>query len=79
MGYWVFSLLKLTIFLGMFILALCLFLPKAVTYFTLWKKGGKPIYLSASAACLVTTIFLLAANFIMFIKVFIHGAILCIK
>lgn len=79
MSYWTFSLTNIAIFLVMYILALCLFLPKAVTYYTLWKKAGKSIYLSASAACLVTAIFILAADFVMFIKVFVNGGLSCIK
>ncbi|MDP1608232.1 MAG: hypothetical protein Q8L98_02830 [Chlamydiales bacterium] len=70
MNYWTLSIAQLVVFLIAFLIPLYLCLPKAVSFYLLWKKTGKSIYLSASAASAVAGFFLLAAGFLMFIKAF---------
>lgn len=73
MDYRVFGLIEIVIFLGMFMMATYLLLPKAVIHFRLWKKTGKTIYLSSSFSGGIAILFLLTADFIMFIRIFMQG------
>jgi hypothetical protein len=55
--------------IGTFLLAVMFLIPKAVKSWGLWKKTGKDVHLSGSVGMGVVAFFLLAANFITFMKV----------
>ena len=54
--------------IGMFMLATGLFVPKAVTFWRLWKETGKIDFLSRSVAMAVVAFFCLSADFVIFIR-----------
>lgn len=54
---------------GSFLLAVMLLIPKSVNSWRLWKKTDKNAYLSGSVATAVVAFFLLAGNFVTFMKV----------
>lgn len=55
--------------IGTFLLAVMVLIPKSVKSWSLWKKTGKDAQLSGAVATAVVAFFLLAANFIVFMKV----------
>lgn len=61
------------LFMVMWLLAVFLFIPQAIQCYSKWKKSARPIDLSVSIALVVGAFFLFAANFVMFIKIFING------
>lgn len=68
--YWIIAILRFIFFVGMFAIAMFVLLPKAVTFYSVWKKTGKMTYLSGAVAVLVIAFFFVAADFVMFIQAF---------
>ncbi len=68
MDHWVLSSIESILFIGLFLVAIYLFIPKTVKFWRLWKESGKAIFLSNCVACGVGAFFLLAALFLMFIQ-----------
>ena len=68
MERWVLSAIESLIFIGMFLAAVYLFIPKGVKFWRLWKESGKTMFLSNAIASGVGAFFLLAALFLMFIQ-----------
>jgi hypothetical protein len=54
--------------MGVFVLSIGLFIPKAVTFWRLWKETGKMDFLSRSIAMAVVAFFCLSADFLIFIR-----------
>lgn len=55
--------------LGTFLLAVMFLIPSSVKSWKLWERTGKYMYLSGAASTAVVAFFLLAANFVTFMKV----------
>ncbi len=75
----IFGVIQILIFLGMFMTALYILLPKTISLYSRWKTTGRVTYLSAAGAAAVVAFFFLAADFVMFLKIFINGGLPCIK
>lgn len=67
MDYHTVSALKSLTFIGMFIIATYLGIPKSVHFWELWKKTKKTIYLSNAIGSVMLTFFLYAADFMIMI------------
>jgi hypothetical protein len=57
MGHWMFLIAQFAVFLFAFLMALYFLLPKAVFFYSLWKKTEKSVYLSASASLYIAAFF----------------------
>lgn len=68
MNYWFLSFIESAIFIGMFLISIYLLIPKSLKLWHLWKKTDKMIYFSNAIGTGVTAFFLLAADFLIFIK-----------
>lgn len=68
MSYATISAMKSFVFIGSFLLAIAFLLPRSVKSWRLWKETGKYVHLSNSVAAGVVAFFLLAANFVTFMK-----------
>lgn len=68
MDYWVISSIESVVFIGLFLIAIYLLIPKAVKHWQSWKKSGKSICLSNSIGCGVVAFFLLLADLLKFIQ-----------
>ena len=68
MSYETLSTVKSLVQLGTFFLAVGLLIPQSVKNWNLWKKTGKSAYLSGSVSTGTVAFFLLAANFVSFMK-----------
>ncbi len=68
MDYWILSTIESVIFIGLFLAAIYLFVPKAIKFWRLWKESGKTIYLSNAIASGFGALLALSADFIKFIK-----------
>jgi hypothetical protein len=69
MNYETISAMQSLLQIGSFLLAVMLLIPKSVKSWILWKKTGKDAHLSGSVAMGVVAFFLLAGNFVTFMKV----------
>lgn len=69
MSYETLSTVKSLVQLGTFFLAVGFLIPQSVKNWSLWKKTGKSAYLSGTVAAGVVAFFLLAANFVRFMKI----------
>ncbi len=56
-------LLRSALFIGLFILATYLGIPKTIHFWELWKKTRKPIHLSNAIGSAVLTFFLYSTDF----------------
>ncbi len=68
MNYWFLSFIESAIFIGMFLISIYLLIPKSLKFWHLWKKTDKMIYFCNAVASGVAAFFLLAADFLIFIK-----------
>ena len=66
MVYHVISALKSVMFIGMYLIAMYLFVPKGIKFWRLWKETGRPLYFSNAISCAVGAFFLLSADFLIF-------------
>ena len=68
MSYWVLSLTKSVLFIGMFVVAVSLCIPKGTSNWKKWKESGKSTDLSSSAASFCAALFFITADLLIFIK-----------
>lgn len=68
MNYWLLNSVESVIFIGTFLIAIYLLVPKTVECWRLWKKSGKFIYLSNSVGAGVAATFLLIADLLIFLR-----------
>ena len=68
MSYETISAMSSLVNIGTFLLAVMLLVPKSVKSWRLWKKTGKDAHLSGAVAGAVVAFFLLAGNFVTFMK-----------
>lgn len=61
------SALRSLLFIGMYLIAIYLLVPKGIKFWRLWKETGKTIHLSNAIGSAAGIFFLLAADFIIFI------------
>jgi hypothetical protein len=54
--------------IGIFLLAVSFCVPRSVKSWKLWKENDKYVHLSNAVAAGIVAFFLLAANFVMFMK-----------
>ncbi len=69
MSYETLSAMKSFVLIGTFLLATMFLVPKSAKSWRLWKETGKDAHLSNSVAAGAVAFFLLAANFVTFMKV----------
>lgn len=69
MSYEAISAMRSIVLVGTFLLAVAFLIPRSVKSWRLWKETGKYVHLSNSVAFGVVAFFLLAANFVTFMKV----------
>jgi len=69
MSYEVISVMKSILLVGTFLLAVLFLIPRSVKSWRLWRETDKYVHLSNSVASGVVAFFLLAANFVTFMKV----------
>lgn len=62
------------LFIGMFLVAVYFFIPKAIKFWRLWEESKKAIFLSNCVTCGAGAFFLLSAAFLMFIQAVGGGA-----
>lgn len=67
MDYHTISALKSVTFIGIFVIASHLCIPKAVHFWELWKKTKKPVYLSNAVASVAAAFFFYSADFVIMI------------
>ena len=65
------QIVDVTLFIGLFLVAVYLLVPKPVEYYELWKKTGKSIHLSNFVASLFVLFLVFTANFLVFIRIVI--------
>jgi hypothetical protein len=68
MDYWMSSALESLLFIGMFLLATAVLIPKAVQLWRLWMTTGKPIYLSHAVATGIGGLFFLLGVLLMLLQ-----------
>lgn len=68
MSYETISAMQSFLQVGTFLLAVMFLIPKSVKTWKLWKKTGKDSHLSGSVAMGIVACFLLAGNFVTFMK-----------
>ena len=73
MSYETISAMQSFLQIGSFLLAVMFLIPRSVKSWGLWKKTGKDAHLSGAVALGVVAFFLLAANFVTFMKVVLGG------
>jgi hypothetical protein len=66
MTYGMFSMMRSLLFIGTFLIAVLLLIPKSVKCWRIWKETGKPVHLSGAVSTAVIAVFLLAADFLTF-------------
>lgn len=69
MSYETISAMRSIVLVGTFLLAVAFLVPRSVKSWRLWKKTDKYVHLSNSVASGTVAFFLLAANFVTFMKV----------
>ena len=69
MSYEMISAMKSFVLVGTFLLAVAFLIPRSVKSWRLWRETEKYVHLSNSVASGVLAFFLLAANFVTFMKV----------
>lgn len=62
MDYYTISALKSLLFIGMFVIASHLCIPKAIHFWELWKKTKKTIHLSNAVASVAAAFFFYSAD-----------------
>jgi hypothetical protein len=62
------SLLDSAVFIGIFLIAVYILIPKTAKFWRLWKETEKTIHLSNAIASGVVAFSLLFANFILFLR-----------
>lgn len=72
-GYTI-SLSKSLLFVGMFVIASHLCIPKAIRSWELWKKTKKTVYFSNTVASIAAAFFFYSADFIILVMRLIGGA-----
>jgi hypothetical protein len=66
-----FHIFQIVFFIGIFLAATRFLIPKSASFYAQWKRSGESKHISSAASCLSVAIFFLAANLVMFLKVFI--------
>jgi O-antigen ligase len=68
MSYSVLSILESAVFIGFFLIAVYIFVPKAIKLGRLWKETNKTTHLTNAVAASVGAFFFLTADFLIFIR-----------
>jgi hypothetical protein len=68
MDYWTLSAIRSFMFIGVFLAVVCLFVPKSVKHWQLWKETGKSVHVSNFAAFVIGSFFGLTIDFIILIQ-----------
>jgi hypothetical protein len=68
MSYSVLSIFDSAVFVGFFLIAVYIFVPKAVKFGRIWKQTNKSTHLTNAVAASVGAFFFLAADFFIFIR-----------
>ena len=61
--------ITLIVFVGIFLLATYLCIPKAVVWWRLWKKTGKTIHFSNAMTAGIAALFLILTDLVVFLRV----------
>jgi hypothetical protein len=73
MTYEMISAMRSILFIGTFLIAVLLLIPKSVKCWRLWKETDKTVHLSGAIAAGVVAFFLLAADFVTFMMAVVGG------
>jgi len=65
--------MKSFLFIGTFLIAVILLIPKSMKCWRLWKETGKTVHLSGAVSTAVMAFFLLAADFATFMFAVVRG------
>lgn len=68
MDPWLLSFLESALYIGTFLAAIYFLIPRSIKFWRKWKESGNLICLSNAIAFGVTALFLLTADFLMFIR-----------
>lgn len=68
MDYYIISILKSLTFIGMFVIATYLCIPKAIISWELWKKTKKSVHLSNTVASIAAAFFFYSIDLAIIIK-----------
>jgi hypothetical protein len=73
MSYEMFSATKSLLFIGTFLIAVLILIPKSVNCWNLWKETRKTVHLSGAVSTAVIAFFFLAADFLFFMITVARG------